>query len=357
MDQTTPVAPLVPPSAGTRRKSQKQKWRRLAGTLGFLAICLAGMLLLGVLLSPNKTGGIGFNLVEYRREPAQTVDALLLGSSFVYSSYSPMLAWESHGIASYVAAGPEQSLNTTWATYRNCLGTQRPSVTMLDLRGISFMDKATSDAMASPVTGWYANLKAAMAGRRITSWPTAFYDFFTYHSRWKGLTKQDYTAAFSQLTNQVDPAFFKGYVHIPTANPQVLHPEWGALAIEEAVLNANLPYLDAIVELAAENNSRLVFLMTPATYVQGFDKYEAFVRDRYPDIPYLDLNDRLEEMAFSFETDMYDGGHTNASGAEKCTRVVAAALRDLGLADRRGDPAYAQWEADLEKYREAVGTP
>ena len=357
MNRKNPVAASMPPSAGTPHKARKRKWRRLAGTLGFLAICLAGILLLGVLFSPNKTGGIGFNLAEYRREPEKTIDVLFLGSSFVYCAYSPMLAWEESGITSYVAAGPEQTLNTTWATYKNCLATQQPAVTVLDVRGLSFVDKSSADAMINPATGWVANLEAAMAGRRITTGSTALYDFFTYHSRWKALTDKDYRTAADQLLNQVEPAFYKGHVRILQTNPQQVHPEWGALAIEEAVLNVNLPYLDAIVDLAAKNNSRLVFLMTPATYVQGFDKYEAFVRERYPDIPYLDLNDWLQEMDFNFETDMYDGGHTNAFGAEKCTRAVTAYLRELDLADRRTDPVYAHWEKDLAKYRNAIAMP
>jgi hypothetical protein len=338
-----------------KHRALHPKWLRLSGTLAFLCLCLAGVLSLGVLLSPNKTGGIGFNLTEYRREPEASIDALFLGSSFVYCAYSPMQAWEETGITSYVAAGPEQALNTTWATYRNCLATQSPDVTILDVRGLSFVDKTSADTKESIVTGWYGKLDAAMAGRRITSWPTAFYDFFTYHSRWKSLTKNDYIAAAKQLLNRVEPAYYKGHIRILETTPQELQLDWGPLAIEQDKLQANLPYLDAIVELAEKHGSRLVFLTTPASYVRGFETYEAFIRDRHPDIPYLDLNDRLDEMGFDMATDMYDGGHTNAAGADKCTRMVASYLREMGLADHRDDPAYSHWEQDLERYRKANG--
>lgn len=333
------------------------KWRRLVGTTAFLGICLATVLFLGLLLSPNKAGGIGFNLAEYRREPQGTIDALFLGSSFVYSSYSPMLAWEETGITSYVAAGPEQALNTTWAIYRSCLATQRPAVTVLDLRGLSFVDKATADSNESPMTGWFTRLNAAMSGRRVNAWPTAFFDFFTYHSRWKALSAQDYSATANRLLNRVEPAFYKGHVRILQSNPQILRTEWGPLAMEEDKLQTNLPYLDAIVELARSHESRLVFLMTPASYIRGFETYEAFVRARYPDIPYLNLNDRLGEMGFDMATDMFDGGHTNAAGADKCTRLVAAYLREMGLEDHRDNPDYSHWALDLERYRRAAAKP
>ena len=326
---------------------------RLLATGVFLGVCLAGMLFLGLLFAPNKVGGVGFKVSEYRKEPVGTIDVLMLGSSFMYSSYSPMQAFEEYGITSYVAAGPEQSMNTTWATFRNCLATQTPKVVVLDLRGISFRDKATADAMGSAATGWYAKLEAAMAGRKITSWPSAFYDFFTYHSRWKQLEYPDYAATASILLNRVEPAFYKGYVSIGQANPQTLRTDWGALAIEQEHLQFNLPYLDGIVKLAGDKNIRLVFLMTPAAYVKYFDLYLDFVGERYPEIPILNLNDQIEAMGFDLKVDMFDSGHTNASGAEKCTRAISTYLEAFGLADHRTDPQYDHWNTDLVRYHKA----
>ena len=340
-----------------RRTRLPRRWRRLTGSVGFLGVCLAGILFLGLLFAPNKVGEIGFNLSEYRKEPVNTIDALLLGSSYMYASYSPMQAWETHGLTSYVVAGPEQSMNTTWATFRNCLSTQSPRVAVLELRGISFTDKATADTMTNPATGWYGSLEAAMAGRKITSWPTVFYDFFTYHSRWKSLAYKDYAATASLLLNRVEPAFYKGFVSIREATPQTCRADWEPFPIETDKLESNLPYLDAIVALAAQHNTRLVFLMTPVAYVRHFDSYLAFVQERYPEIPLLNLNDHVDTMGFDMNTDMYDSGHTNAAGARKCTLVLADYLQELGLADHREDPAYANWNSDLARYQKAVAAP
>lgn len=329
--------------------------RNAAASAVFLLLVIAGILFFGLVFQPEKLGTTGFKIQEYRREAPQSIDALFLGSSHMYCTFSPMLAWQEKGLASYVVAGPEQPMNTTMVTFRNCLATQHPKVAVVELRGLSFKDKVTADTDDAAVAGFYGRLDAAMAGKRINAWPTTLFDFFTYHSRWKELKRSDWTTAAKVLLGRVEPAFYKGFVYVPQTKPQALKTG-EPFPIDHTLYDVNLPYLDDIVALARENDCRLVFAMTPAAYTVYFDNYLADVKARYPEIPVVNLNERLDAMGLDFATDMFDSGHTNGKGAAKCTRELLAILEQaLGsLPDHRGEAAYAAWDRDLEKYLKAT---
>ena len=337
--------PPVPPAI----HAKGLRARRILASAVFLLLVTAVILFLGLVFQPEKLGTSGFKIQEYRREAPGSIDVLLLGSSHMYCSFSPMLAWQEKGVASYVVAGPEQPMNTTLVTFRNCLATQQPKVAVVELRGLSFKDKVTADTDDAAVTGLYGRLDAAMAGKRINAWPSTFFDFFTYHSRWKELKRADWTTAAKVLLGRVEPAFYKGFVYVPQTKPQTLKTG-DPFPIDHALYDVNLPYLDGIVSLARAHDCRLVFTMTPAAYTVYFDNYLADVQARYPEIPVLNLNQRLDAMGLDLATDMFDSGHTNGKGAAKCTREILAQLDAYGLPDHRGEAAYAAWDRDLEKY-------
>lgn len=78
---------------------------------------------------------------------------------------------------------------------------------------------------------------------------------------------------------------------------------------------------------------------------------------------FLNLNDHYEEIGLDFASDFSDyGGHTNALGAEKCTKFLGGYLSGMyGIEDRRGqegyeswDAAYVQWKEELAQAKETI---
>ena len=74
-------------------------------------------------------------------------------------------------------------------------------------------------------------------------------------------------------------------------------------------------------------------------------------------VDYIDLNRGRHKVDIDWRWDTRDrGDHLNLSGATKVSRELSALLsRRYGLPDHRGDPTYATWEEDLDRYRAAVG--
>lgn len=72
---------------------------------------------------------------------------------------------------------------------------------------------------------------------------------------------------------------------------------------------------------------------------------------------YIDLNRGRHKVNVDWRWDTRDrGDHLNLSGTTKVSRKLRALLsRHYRLPDHRGDPTYATWEEDLDRYRAAVG--
>ena len=72
-------------------------------------------------------------------------------------------------------------------------------------------------------------------------------------------------------------------------------------------------------------------------------------------LPFVDLN-LAEDLGIDWEQDTSDGGdHLNHSGTSKVSTYLGRLLRDeYGLADHRGDPAYASWDEALADFEYRV---
>ena len=79
--------------------------------------------------------------------------------------------------------------------------------------------------------------------------------------------------------------------------------------------------------------------------------------------PFLNLNREYETLRIVFEEDFADyGSHTNAVGAQKCTRFLENYLEEhYAFEDRRGqsgyqswDEAYLLWQEKLESARTTI---
>ena len=69
-------------------------------------------------------------------------------------------------------------------------------------------------------------------------------------------------------------------------------------------------------------------------------------------VPFVNMFDVPDLVDFS--TDLYDGvSHLNPDGAVKVTAYLGAWLHEnCSLPDRRGDPAYADWDETLREYEQ-----
>lgn len=66
-------------------------------------------------------------IYNFRDEPKNSIDVILLGSSHMYRTIQPMELWNDYGIASYNLGSSEQSLPLSYYLLKEAIRKQKPS--------------------------------------------------------------------------------------------------------------------------------------------------------------------------------------------------------------------------------------
>ena len=122
-------------------------------------------------------------------EPGHSLDAIFIGDSEAYSSFSPLQMWEEHGFTSYVSATSGQRLTYGYRLLEKALRSQKPKVVVFE-----------TNSIYSPIKPDDAVLSLFQNKLPV----------FEYHDRWKSLDAQDFlgkpSATWSDFTLGALPA-------------------------------------------------------------------------------------------------------------------------------------------------------
>ncbi len=274
------------------------------------------------LLSVSRT------VEQIRVEPDDTVDALMIGDSLVYTSICPMDLWVEHGITSFNAATSSQHLCDGYAIMTETFKTQKPKLVILD------MFCAYKDA------GVYKEESAGLTvlGRMLP--------VLHYHSLYKLLPSP------KELIRKTDPKRTPGYIQKGfTGKPTVaaytgpedymgLHTEPDPFSEESG------EYIEKIASFCKANGAELLLISSPSpeNWNEGRSvACAAFAKEH--DLTFIDMNQMNEELQMDWAEDTCDGGdHLNVYGATKVTAYLGDYIKEhYDLPDHRGDEAYSEW--------------
>lgn len=109
--------------------------------------------------------------------------------------------------------------------------------------------------------------------------------------------------------------------------------------------------------MCRERGAALMLVSTPSTKNWNMARHNRIVQMAGAlDVPYVDLNVGSDKVAIDWARDTYDAGdHLNLAGAQKVTAAMGALLAErYGIADHRGDAAYASWDDACARYRQRL---
>ena len=267
-------------------------------------------------------------------EPGRSLDAIFIGDSEAYSSFSPLQMWEEHGFTSYVSATSGQRLTYGYRLLEKALRSQKPKVVVFE-----------TNSIYSPIKPDDAVLSLFQNKLPV----------FEYHDRWKSLDAQDFLGKPSATWS--DP--LKGFVVNRGVNPAdaVNHmtPSSEALPVDVA----NRQYITAMVEACRANGATPVFVSTPSTVNWNTAKHNSMSElARELGVDYYDLNEGPDKVPIDWSTDTHDkGDHLNFDGATKVSAYMGKLLSEkYGLPDHRSDSAVDRWNASLERYKQQIAS-
>ncbi|MCI8977493.1 MAG: hypothetical protein HFI99_10750 [Lachnospiraceae bacterium] len=336
-----------------------------------------GMIFLGILgctayiLSPvltrkyeYKTDYAAMEIARgFYAEPADTLDVLYLGSSYMRNGISPLEIWHDYGITGYARTGSQQAPIVSYYLLKEAFQTQSPKVVVYEA---SFLiSTQTSEANNYDVREnrlreaidfmKLSSIKTELAKEIVEHSSLSYADlllpFYRYHERWTDLGEIDFQAL------DAVPYAYKGQYPALTISAYEIRENYMAEGgcDEPAALDTTTAYyVERMQELCRENDAELILVHMPNT-IWDDNRYRIISGyAQSQEIIFLDYcTDRLRsEIGFNPKTDSGDGGaHLNIVGAEKVSRHLGNYLRErFHLEDKRSNETYAGWNKDYVMY-------
>lgn len=179
---------------------------------------------------------------------------------------------------------------------------------------------------------------------------TYYFDIFKYHSNWKTMVLPEQIACF----RYEKPDGQKGYVMTDEVGPCEA-VDTSAITEKEPMPEFQEECLYKLLDYLKEKDLQALFILSPTVMEEEKQKMYNYMEEIIAGYGYefLNLNDHYDEIGLDFASDFSDyGGHTNALGAEKCTRFLGEYLAGkYGIADRRGQAGYESWDAAYEQWQ------
>ena len=277
----------------------------------------------------------------------QDFDVLFLGTSRVLDGVSPMELWRDYGFTSYNMGNNSEPLGVTRWVLETAMAYHTPRVAVIDVFYVGHaVDEAWTYSFrhlfydALPLSR--AKIKAVCAtqpeGERIEF----LMPFSLYHGRWEEILS-------GQVERLVDcePYMMGGEMRFD----RMTRDDY---AFTDDMSEGELPGHQALREIAAlcrAHGVEPVFVALPG-HASEQEQMNMNSVQRVADelgVPFVNM---LRMGIVDNQTDCYDAmGHLNPDGASKATAFLGAWLKQqYDLPDRRGDSAYAHWDANLAKY-------
>lgn len=261
--------------------------------------------------------------------PENSLDVLSIGSSQMFCSIHSGILKEEYGIENYDFGVSGQRVAATALYLEKALKTQTPKVVLFEVCSI-FVDSGKDDASSLswsfdplPLTAaklrtlyeiFDGDLRATLA-QALPLWQ--------WHSRWGQISEADFTWPFQEHPNPTGGFLYRSETEAVSFLYNVSDPNESCNPIPEDTVES----IRKIRDLCEKNGIRLIAFKAPNAIWNKANSRETKALMDTLGIQFVDCLDYIEEIGIDPNTDFFDGGHLNTSGAEKTTRFIAQYLQ------------------------------
>lgn len=266
-----------------------------------------------------KGNTYGSDVISFYNEKKNSLDLIFFGSSHSYTTFSPDIIEKETGLKSYNFATQQQPIYITYHYMIEALKTQKPKYFVLETRMLASTEEYASEGVIRDAID-----KMKMSKNKIevidASIPkednklSYYFNIIKYHSRYNELTKTDIIngITYKGINN-------RGFKDLPS-NESIAIDNTEILKLQESkeITPKNLEYLTKILELAKDNNIKLILVKSPCLLNENDQLYYNWVEEyaNSHNIDYINYNKIINELKL-IQGDYYDSGHLSITGAEK----------------------------------------
>ena len=314
--------------------------------IGFIVL-MGSVMLYGIyVLTPKHDYGI-CPMINLYRQPRNSVDVLVAGSSLAYSGANTNVLWKAYGISGYDLCGAEQPFWSTYYQLKEALRFQRPKVIVLDAKAAVYTrDYSTRSRTILSTYGILSLDHRTGAIFSCVDQRQALDLLLAYpevHNRYSAVSPDDFMIP---PTNGGRGATWKGYIETDLVEAHD-YPFTSRSSNKKKMKPRVEEYVRKIFDLAQEEDIPLLVVAFPnPDYGNDWQYFNSLWKVAEEcGIPYIDYNDPSIDLGLDYSLDFADWQHLNVRGSMKMSMELGRVLKErFDLADHRGDPAYASYD-------------
>lgn len=302
------------------------------------AALLAGMSKVLMPRSNSENGGMhNYKARGFYGEEKNSLDVVAIGNSDLYSGFSPMELWKTHGITGFACGEPNQTIDQSVLLLQEVLSCQKPKVVMLE----------TDVLFQENVNGHLASLVKTAANY--------LFPVLEYHDRWKKVTLAECLGKPQQPWHDVSKGYYYSRDQVPYKGGDYMAETDEKETIDPIAMQS----LDKFLAICQSEGIQVILVELPSANSWNMARHQA-VEDYAASkkIPFIDFNlkDKIKATGFDWQTDSRDGGnHLNYKGAKKMSLWLGDYLKDrYQLMDHRKDSRYQRWQQDTTDYNQII---
>lgn len=322
---------------------------------------LVGVVLLSIAHEAiaRKAGNYRTDVSEYQwyggfyAEEENSLDAVYVGSSLVFTFWEATVAWERYGIAVEPLCAAGQYFEIAEYVIKEGRKSQPDALYIVPINSISReIDFATMHRVLDNMPLSWNKLQLINAAGEMAGWDWAdkleyFFPLIRYHSRWQSLSKYDFDR---ELYNYKGGSMYDEFLH----NSDDVAADFRTTARYAELSENTQKALDSLLDYCDAEQMNVLFVVTP---IAMRDEYEIArmntllqtVQSR--GYPALNMWSFMDDIGLDPTKDYMNRAHANIHGAIKYTDYLARYLvENYGFTDKRGNPAYSSWDDAYSRY-------
>ena len=270
-----------------------------------------------------------------------SLDICYIGTSIPDAAIDPEIINKKNAVESFNYSITGLRLEHMYYRIVDMLKTQKPSLLVLDTSTFLPMEEGAIDLLVR----WAFNPLPLSKNKyeAISKWIPAslrinyISNYPLYHTRIFELNKNDWLKALN-LYEYPEKAAYKGISNLGWKNlgtdgldrsDDFFLTDFSKVTEEIEISNEQKEYLELIIELARENDIKILFLTVPYKDTYGYSaernvKINNYISSNYldSDVKLLDMNRMYQEIDFDY-CYMVDEGHMNSFGASLVSNYLA----------------------------------
>lgn len=303
-------------------------------------------------------------VIQFGKEPANSIDVLILGSSQSYSGFSSAYAYGKFGYTSYPLVVSGSSCTSWKPAVRKALWTQKPKLIVVDVFGGGY-DAETVRSRKYPLY-MFTNYTPLSAERMETAYEMSVHsdesDFLSYAFPFiRYHTRIPSNLRYIQERFAIDsygPSPMKGVETITDADHFDKLDE-KCFSSDKIALDKNTKeVLTDFIDFCSGNDIPVLFVKYPSVMLYD-DDFKANERmnsvlelAESKGCATLDLEKKFYEIGLDEATDYYNRGHPNTRGQKKITEYLGRFIQeDMGIGPSELDSSLRkEWDKAAAYY-------